>query len=1634
MKDDRFSLNVRFLAILIGSVFLIGIVFFFVHRSQIKRQSHVFLNHARTIAKNNKEQEDFDVKLEQVRKASSEYQKYLRSAPDNRDVMAEYGLMLVDEAEEFAEAKRVYDAVALYREGLLCLEKVLREEPDRRKLRRSLVDSLSALGKANDAIKHIAMLATIPKNAEQLRELFDRYDLWQRAAVGSVGDDDGKNAVLNRFLVPETDAVDAGKLTDFLQDDLWMILEDPELLSIFGKCQIQLDRPELAEKPLKKSIQLAPAELDTYRTLADLLRQLGNPEDADYWMSESVSANPNDFSAIRRRGEYRIALIKSVSKSQAVHLANQAFSDAITSILKTLEQAGDKADASSPSSSLTKKYKMSLDALRKVKPWGDKPPVPEFSNRLVAAVQALKSLSEGVPETRADLEEVQHGLVLAARCELALSTLESDKASDPHVQSAKSYGQLVVELFPGNDQAYTILSHVERKLGNDDKAIQWLRQGSQFKEIRSVVLWQLAQLLIDTDNLEEAKKTIDTLSEEGVSNTFIKHLKAMVSFREKKWAEAKAGFEEVLPYMNEWPESALQLNVMIAKCCEELGLVDQQREALMRASSLDITSVDVLLNLANLESASGRLDEAIEDYRLVLRLRNAPPDAYLGLCRVLLVKNLRLPLVERNWHEFESAFKEAKAVLGNDSRLSILRADMLAGRGKIKEATQLLNDTREYLLQQLPQMAIQIDDLNKKIDMLSGEERRKSQKKVNMLLDRAHLYQDLQPMVWQSLVNLAEQQHDWSEAKRLISAAEAETGDSPQLRLLKARNYALRYGKESLPQIKELLENTESFSPAQKQWLWQHFAKLAYDLHDYQTANELCKRVIEAEDDNLEVYRLLLQIGMAQKDIALIKSTLNAIEKIEGAPSAYWRFGEAMRLMLLVEQGGSKKLLQRALDQLDIASRLDPHWGQISLLAGMIHEEMGNDDAAIDSYLLAIDQGAIQVSAIHRAAQLLIKNNRLRDADRMFRTLAERKPALEEEISREKRTVKSKLGEFESAIAPAKKIAESSGSYQDYIWLGQLCNVVSQEKRAQGKNDDADELLKQAEGAFRQAILMKSDATDPWVTLIQFYAQNKMNAKAEEAIDRAKMNLPETIAAATLAQCYEILNQPKKAAAQYRAALNMAPGSATVAENVANYYYRTNRIADAKAQLMRIIERKVDASKQQVMQARRRLALILSEQGDQQSRNEAMQWIEKNLAEAPKSSMDQYLKAVIMANDLSGKHNQEAIASLEKLLASQSSQHPQIQFALAQLYLADGNWPAFKTRMEKLLRNHRDVPQYVATYAVELLERKDFPDSELMAAQLVKIAPDDVRTVAIRSELSFMQKQYKRTRQVLFDYLNASNGKVAEKQRRILTVANAFVDFALRLQDENQDTWAKKYMKDANQLYQQYVDAVPGREMLMASFLAKQRRLDEAIDLIDSLWETATPKMIAHMCFEVIDEKGASSLQVGRIEKILNKAAKHHPKALVLQIAIAVVYNMQGRMEDAEEIYRNILRQSPDNPTALNNLAVLLAQNGVKLNEAANLIDRAIETAGSSGDLLDSRAVVQLALNHPEIALHDLHKAIAHNPTASRYFHQAQAYFAIGQRKAARESLKKAFKLGLREENLRGVELRKYKKLKVLLQ
>ena len=350
--------------------------------------------------------------------------------------------------------------------------------------------------------------------------------------------------------------------------------------------------------------------------------------------------------------------------------------------------------------------------------------------------------------------------------------------------------------------------------------------------------------------------------------------------------------------------------------------------------------------------------------------------------------------------------------------------------------------------------------------------------------------------------------------------------------------------------------------------------------------------------------------------------------------------------------------------------------------------------------------------------------------------------------------------------------------------------------------------------------------------------------------------------------------------------------------------------------------------------------------------------------------------------------------------------------------------------MRDLLRRNKKRA-YVQTYAEVLLKTREFDEAAVWIEELAALAPNSIASIGLQAEIAFQRKRYDVVSQLLQYWLDSPDDDESTHNSRLPLIADALQRFAKRSRIAGQTAAAETLAKQARETYREYVGLKPGQELLMAMFLADQGRLDEALDLTEIHGKDADPNQIAATCFTLLDGTAATPKQIRRVDKILQETIDTHKSSILPRVALAVVRDFQGRFAEAERIYRKVLEEDPGNPTVLNNLAVLFALQGIKLDEASALINLAIEKVGPTPGVLDSRAMVRLAQGRPTLALEDLQQAIAKKPSAGMYFHQALAYQKNGQKQLATEALEKAHSLGLEETRLQAAEQRAYRKLAI---
>jgi tetratricopeptide (TPR) repeat protein len=223
------------------------------------------------------------------------------------------------------------------------------------------------------------------------------------------------------------------------------------------------------------------------------------------------------------------------------------------------------------------------------------------------------------------------------------------------------------------------------------------------------------------------------------------------------------------------------------------------------------------------------------------------------------------------------------------------------------------------------------------------------------------------------------------------------------------------------------------------------------------------------------------------------------------------------------------------------------------------------------------------------------------------------------------------------------------------------------------------------------------------------------------------------------------------------------------------------------------------------------------------------------------------------------------------------------------------------------------------------------------------------------------------------------------------------------------------------------------RSMLLAAFLARRGKIDQALDLIDLIRPALGMTGALHLGMVALSQNivPPKPEQIQRVEKWFERALREDPDSLNVQKELADLRAVQRNWPEVEKIYRGILKRSdlPDDARAgvLNNIAFIIAMQGKDKDEAMRYITEAVNIYGPQTDMLDTRGIVHLSRGEVEQAVADLSDAvITADPQPIKFVHLAMAQTRAGNLTAARKSIEKAKELKFNPDDLSPLEKSQY--------
>lgn len=202
-----------------------------------------------------------------------------------------------------------------------------------------------------------------------------------------------------------------------------------------------------------------------------------------------------------------------------------------------------------------------------------------------------------------------------------------------------------------------------------------------------------------------------------------------------------------------------------------------------------------------------------------------------------------------------------------------------------------------------------------------------------------------------------------------------------------------------------------------------------------------------------------------------------------------------------------------------------------------------------------------------------------------------------------------------------------------------------------------------------------------------------------------------------------------------------------------------------------------------------------------------------------------------------------------------------------------------------------------------------------------------------------------------------------------------------------------------------YYLKVKGGESLQAQVQAarlmyNEGRGDQAHALITSLTHQY-PEQATLLWISEADMRAANGDPESALS-LLDRALETAPDNPELLYARAMTAGSLENYDAMEADLRRVLEQQPDDPAALNALGYTWADQGVRLEQAHDMIRRALEQQPNDPAILDSMGWVLYRLGRPEDALPFLRRAYAQFPEPEVSAHLGEVLWVLGEEDDAR--------------------------------
>ena len=639
--------------------------------------------------------------------------------------------------------------------------------------------------------------------------------------------------------------------------------------------------------------------------------------------------------------------------------------------------------------------------------------------------------------------------------------------------------------------------------------------------------------------------------------------------------------------------------------------------------------------------------------------------------------------------------------------------------------------------------------------------------------------------------------------------------------------------------------------------------------------------------------------------------------------------------------------------------------------------------------------------------------------------------------------------------APAAGSAEQDGAASADPAIAVPVDSVAEAYRvfAEGRMAERAREREAAIRAYRRAARLDPSSAGPLIALARLHVVSDPET-AEEAALRAADRDPEAAAAhQMLGSLYfrqlragENPAVAEKAIASFSAAVRLDPDDLESRSALARLLASVRRGEEAAEHFREIVRRAPDPYAELFLLAQLRLAA-----GD---REQAFDYLMSSLRIEPRQpEAREALDDLLRGPPIPGRSREEALEAVVALYREAATEHPEVDVlvALADVEARSGDFGGGAATFERVLA--LDPANELALMGLALLrqQQQQLEETEAMLTRLLEINGRHLPARQALGGVYLARCEYDRAAAEFERLLELPRDSYGTTRRR---------DFLVRLaqarQEAGDDAGALDALEEAVRLAPGRDDALtfrvmltqgnlaagraaraleladelagenpdnPGVQALHARALGAAGRDDEALAILRALAERHPDRPV--MTHELLRlHVGADRMEAA--EALARDWLAERPDDHAFRFQLAAILERTGRLEEAEAEFRAILDAVPDHHLSLNYLGYMLAEEGDRLDEAEDLIERALEADPYNGSYLDSLGWVQFRRGALDLAEPNLLRAERCMPENSVVLdHLGDLYRAKGEPDEAVRFWRRALEHDADEELERDAVTRK---------